>query len=1171
MRSSHLLRLLSMTALLAAACGDDGAKVVTDTADAADTGGGDSADSATPEDTGGDDVTAGDTTDADDADVGDGDTSDTSDTSAPPSLAIARAWSADGAAIHVRFSAAITPPVAGDFAVTPDGGGEALTLGSVAHDGADVLLTLVTPLEAGTTYVVTATGVSGAGGLTTPAAGATAPVLARIALNMVWHQHQPSYLDPGRDELQGPWVRKHATKDYFDMTAILRAYPEIHLNVNLTSSLLTQLALYAERLGPYVDVAADSVDEAAFLAAYAGHTDPWIDLLLRDTPTPAAASAEVKGRLYGDVWSARSVAEPLRAHFPEYEALVLKDAATYTQLDLAALKVWFELAWMDPDFLRGPVTVYEDGGADVVVDLSDVVVEDESGHFRLAARYTDAARPEADRLASLEALANRLVAENYKIIKGVFEVHKELLWKGTSGQVEVLTTPFFHPILPLLFDTDLAAEGQPADPLPSPPFAYPEDVATQLALAVTFYARTFGQAPTGMWPSEGAVAEEIVPAFVAAGISWIATDRAVLVRRMPDATHLVPYMVDADTVVGDGGSTDDELMIVFRDTDLSDKVGFFYQSNPPEENAADFVATVLAKAPRWGEPERLLSVILDGENAWEWYTRDHDGKRFQHLLYEGLTAAYDEGAIVTVTGAEYIRGTAARGLAAHPIAAMPEYEDLFPGSWIGGRLDTWIGEVEENIAWNYLRTARADLEAARGLLAPSLGSPAAELDPPATGAAARAWWSAWRAMLSAEGSDWFWWYGTDQTSAGGDDSPFDELYRAQLRAVYAFMNEALTLSSLPEVPVPAFPPILQPAPVPMTGPFGTLPLLDGALVPDESEWVPPGGVFYDNDSVGASRDPNDDITRVFYGYNKLESGRIFLGVELSEVLADKLGTDYQLVVYTSHGNLTEGASGPELTADPFNATTREGVSVAFGSGGPARRLAFDFSGAEVVATLEEADGSGGWTAVDAPGVQVGALPPLGTLLELRFLLTDLGMKNGDPLELAVFAVEGGVVVDEAPNLGTQIVFADPTKLVTVTFEVDATGAQIPLSTYSSIQAPPPPAGDGAVSIVGNQDAFGNWTPNSVFMADDGVGPDVTAGDNLWTAQFVFVPGADLQYKYTIGHSGESWGGTEEYPLTNRGFTVPSDGTRRLRIRDVFADRPEPSGSMASKTTVTVEE
>jgi hypothetical protein len=189
---------------------------------------------------------------------------------------------------------------------------------------------------------------------------------------------------------------------------------------------------------------------------------------------------------------------------------------------------------------------------------------------------------------------------------------------------------------------------------------------------------------------------------------------------------------------------------------------------------------------------------------------------------------------------------------------------------------------------------------------------------------------------------------------------------------------------------------------------------------------------------------------------------------------------------------------------------------------------------------------------------------------------DLGMAPRDPFEFMVVAAEGNTsdgftVLDIAPNLGTQVMFVDPTQLVTVIFELDATGSQIALSQYTTIANPPPPEGTGEVSIVGNQDDFAQWTPNTVFMADDGVDPDTTAGDNIWTRSFAFSPGVGLQYKYTIGASGDSWGGTEEYPLTNRGYTVPLSGTRRVRVRDVFADRPNPSGSMADLTQVTVEE
>ncbi|MCC6620486.1 MAG: hypothetical protein IT385_04485 [Deltaproteobacteria bacterium] len=1141
---------IPLLAMLAACGDDDGSKKDTDastTTDATDTGVAEV-----------DDTTA--ETDDDSATTPDGDTS-------VGTFGVAHVWSQDGATVRARFDTAIdatSAQTAGVFVLSPgDDLHAAPAITQVTVAGADVTLTVSPALATDTTWDLVVTALESVDGRV---ATVTAPVKATLFLNMVWHQHQPSYLDPTKDELQGPWVRKHAQKDYFDMTAMLAGHPKIHLNVNLTSSLLTQLQRYVDALAEHVDVAGNTVAETAFLAEWGGKTDPWIDLLLRDTPTPETLEGADKDRYWAGVWSMKSIAEPLRAFFPEYQALLAKAGASYTRIDLALLKVWFEIAWMDPGFLRGPVTVYRDGEADVVVDLSDVVDEDAQGKFRLDPSYTDTSVAEATRLERLESLANRLVAEQYKIMKGVFEVHVDLGWTGTSGQVEVLTTPFFHPILPLLYDTDLAAEGQPADPLPTPAFAYPDDATLQITMAVEYYTAVFGHAPRGMWPSEGAVAEEIVPALAQNGIEWIATDRQVLDRGKPGASHLLPYMIDADTAVGAGGQTDDELMIVFRDTEISDKVGFFYQSNPPAENVTDFVVSVLGKAGRFGEPRRMLSVILDGENAWEWYTQDHDAKLFLEGLYDALEAAYDEGAIVTVTGSEYIDGNAARGVPENPVSAMAEYENLWPGSWIGGRLDTWIGEVEENLGWIYLKTARDDLEAARELLEPKLGTPVSFLVPPETGDTAIAWWKAWRNVLSAEGSDWFWWYGGDQTAAGGDDSPFDEIFRAQLRAAYAELNAALTGEGFSAIEVPAFPPILQPEPVLMTGPFGTLPVLDGKLDPDMSEWVPPGGVYYDGDSSGAQADPNDDIARVFYGYNRLEDGRVFLGIDCREDLSEKLGTDYQLVIYTSQGHLVEG----EIVADPFNTTTAEGTTIAFDSGGPARRIAIDLSGASPVATVQKADGAGGWSDVTAT-VNLGGPVTGGTLIELRFLLTAFGMANGDPLEMAILAVEDGKVVDTAPNLGTYMVFPDPTKLVTVIFELDVSGDQIPINQYITIADPPPPAGTGTASIVGNQQAFGNWSPNTVWMKDDGVAPDTAAGDGLWTFSATFGPGTPLQYKYTIGKAGDSWSGTEEYPLTNRGYTVPVDGTLRVRVRDVFADRPDPSGAMAPLTTATPEE
>jgi alpha-amylase/alpha-mannosidase (GH57 family) len=1075
-------------------------------------------------------------------------------------LDVEGAFSRDGTSVIVTFEDPIrSAGTNANYAVVASDLSTA-TVGTPAAVGNVVTLPITGgALDTGKTWEVTVTGItreSDGGTLTTDPT--TVPVTTTVFLNLVWHQHQPSYLDPVEDQLQGPWVRKHATKDYFDMTAELLNHANVHFNVNLTSSLLSQLHMYVDRLGPYVNTTANTVDESGFLAAWADKTDPWVDLLLEDTPEPGSATAEQLGRFYADVWSCRSIAEPLLAFFPDYEALVESLSATPapTQLDLMYLKIYFEIGWMDPDFLNGSVTLYDN----VVIDLSDVMNKDGDGFYTLDAYYTSGAANDAERLSRGEELANRLVAENYKIAKGVVELHKQLI---AAGSLDVLTTPFFHPILPLLHDTDLAAEGQPSDPLPSPAFSWPNDAHRQVAMAVDFYARTFGAAPRGMWPSEGAVAEEIIDTFESNGIEWIATDVGVLEKGLGDGTdHLKPYKIDVDTVAGDGGDTDDELMIVFRDTELSDKVGFHYQGGTGEENAEDFIQEILDKAPRYGEAARLLTVILDGENAWEWYALDHDAKEFLDLAYQGLTAAYATGEIITVTGSEYIDGNAARGVPAHPVSSMTEYEDLFPASWIFGSLNTWIGEAEENLAWTYLSRARNDFESAG---APTLAN---LLDAPSD-ATELAWWNATRSLFAAEGSDWFWWYGTDQTAAGGDDTPFDNIFRAQLTAMYRFVNEALTLAGEPTIDVPAFPPVIQPAPVALTDPFSlTLPTLDGVLDPDDSEWVPPAGIRWDNDS-GVDLDPDDDIRRIFFGYEEITAPSadqiIYLALEFNEDLEAKLSSNYRVAIYANHQHVATTG-----TDDPVNTTTEEGVAVSFRADGAARQILLDFSGSAIAASLNRADGSGGWDAM-TDSITVAPIATTGTLIELAVPMSDLEMGPGDPLEILVVAAEGTTPVDILPNINSHVIFVNTADLVTVIFEVDVTGTQIPIDEYITIANPPPPAGTGVASIVGNQDLLGNWTPNSVFMADDGVAPDAAAGDSIFTISFTFPPMTELQYKYTIGDPGDGWGGTEEYPLTNRGYDVPGDGTRRVRIRDLFADRPDPSGSVADLTTVAIEE
>ena len=604
-----------------------------------------------------------------------------------------------------------------------------------------------------------------------------------LFLNIIWHQHQPSYLDPSSDELQGPWVRTHGTKDYYDMASLVSGYPDVHVTVNLTSSLLSQLEeQYVTRIGQFYSSRKNRIDARGYFAKFAGRTDPWIDLALK--PTEDFEERDL-GFLTENTWNAFGISEVMFDRFPQYKALREKWRAGgvkgLTEQERRDIKFWFYLANFDPDFLERKVRLVT--GA--VIDLSEYLEKKADGTYFLKKAVT-------------EDDCNRIVAEAYKILAAIIPLHKKLMYHPSSykGQIEIITTPFYHPILPLLYDSDLAKLCQPNDPMPQR-FHYPHDAEVQVAKAAAYFKRMFGILPAGMWPAEGSVAHDIVPVFGKKGIQWIATDEKILARSKPDnQPKFYPY-----GVFGNHGSKE-SVVVVFRDTELSDKIGFTYQTWKGAEAAEDFVQHVLRYTPGEQEPDRLLTVILDGENAWEWYRNDPDGKEFQHTLYSRLSELYKSGKIITVSTSEYLSGNPHRFVPAHPIESLPRLEWLWPGSWINANYDTWIGEDEENRAWEYLLTARRDLEAS--------GVPEPEPDAVSPKSGTKKWFAyrAWESLYAAQGSDWFWWYGTDQTAPAGD-KPFDLAFITLINNIYAFAKKAGG-----EIPDRAFAPIIKGAPLP---------------------------------------------------------------------------------------------------------------------------------------------------------------------------------------------------------------------------------------------------------------------------------------------------------------------------------------------------------------------
>ena len=352
-------------------------------------------------------------------------------------------------------------------------------------------------------------------------------------------------------------------------------------------------------------------------------------------------------------------------------------------------------------------------------------------------------------------------------MRAIVPLHRHL---QERRQIEVSTTPFFHPILPLLVDTDGATIDRPGAVLPRR-FSYPQDADAQVGLAIDYYAQKFGRMPRGMWAAEGAVSQSVIPLFASHGVDWIASDGGILAR-----SGLFGYDIEKPGVLCQpyrAEESDRVLSVFFRDSKLSDAIGFEFQNFDNQTQAARQLLNEIKE--RFARPvgcagDHVLTVALDGENAWGGYY--DDGREFLHALY-GLLESDDE--IQTVTFTEFLDGNVEREIEPHPVERQTKVHDLFAGSWIdengslpGSDLGTWIGEPEENQAWNLLGEARAFLEHKN---ATAYSAP-----------------SAFESVYIAEGSDWFWWYGQDQDS--GHDEDFDHLFRLHLKNIYLEMTAA---------------------------------------------------------------------------------------------------------------------------------------------------------------------------------------------------------------------------------------------------------------------------------------------------------------------------------------------------------------------------------------------
>ena len=518
-----------------------------------------------------------------------------------------------------------------------------------------------------------------------------------LKLAFLWHQHQPYYKDFLTCDYILHWVRLHAIKDYLDMVEILDGYPGISQTFNMVPSLLEQLLEYAD--GRAVDRhLALSLKKAEELTE--DDKSQMLTLLFQANYANMVAPV----RRYDELFRTRH-----------------RGLTDWTDAEWRDLQALANLAWIDPMFKsRGR--------------LKELAAKGE--------RYTEDEKQE-------------ILAEQRKIITRVIPSLKEHM---ESGQIEVSVSPYFHPILPLLCDTSLALEAMPDAVLPQRRFQHPEDAAKQIEDAVALYVTLFGRQPQGMWPSEGSVSQDVIPIIQKYGFKWIASDEEILAQSLG-----VPARSGANSLLLSGAlykgyeyeSQTARMAIFFRDHALSDNIGFVYSSWRPDKAADDFVSRLasvakIVREKRIDDP--IISIILDGENTWEYYR--NDGHDFLAALYAKIEKT---PWLKTITFSDYLAGKPRLG----------KLKKLFAGSWINHSFGVWIGHAEDNKAWDLLGKARDELEAFEKAN-PLFNKEQLEL--------------AWKEIMIAEGSDWCWWFGEEHLGPYNDD--FDRLFRMHLANAY---------------------------------------------------------------------------------------------------------------------------------------------------------------------------------------------------------------------------------------------------------------------------------------------------------------------------------------------------------------------------------------------------
>lgn len=532
--------------------------------------------------------------------------------------------------------------------------------------------------------------------------------MRKLYLAFIWHMHQPMYRAPRSHDYMMPWVRLHAVKDYLDMVDILSHYPRLKQTFNLVPSLLEQIQDYADGKARdrYLDLSEMPVSDLS-VSDKEDILNTFFDLNWEQMIRPFAR--------YQELADQRSAAFQ---RFYNY-----RDATqAFSDQDFLDLTTWFNLAWIDPQ-LR-----------EYYPELKALLLQGRD--FTAAQRQS-------------------VLDYHQVIIKRILPTYHQMV---NCGQIELTTTPYYHPILPLLADSANGRRSRPESALPEQCLAAPEDARYHLKKGLDYFEKQFGYRANGLWPSEQSLSPDVLPLIANEGIQWLASSEGILWHSLQTWSHRnSQHIHEHAECLYRPYRLPNGLQMVFRDIYLSDLIGFQCWKGDNEHNAHLFYQQIKqTQAHLEDKPDfpYLMTIALDGENCWEYY--HNDGHHFLNVLYKLLSEDPD---IESVTVSDYLER----------FPAQTALERLHPGSWIRSDFSTWIGDPTKNLAWDLLISTREALLAHQDQLS----------EPDKA--------QAWEMIYIAEGSDWFWWFGEGNSSA--HDHLFDQAFRTYLQTVYEILAQ----------------------------------------------------------------------------------------------------------------------------------------------------------------------------------------------------------------------------------------------------------------------------------------------------------------------------------------------------------------------------------------------